>query len=538
LASGAIALVVGVSAVWVGFSTLLDTRGRLFDRLQPTLVDVQRLNASLVDQETGIRGYAITRDDRLLDPYRQGQISQLALEDTMRARFEREPNGAELTAALDDVDAAFDEWRREVADPIVAAPVAPEDVDALFLRSKASFDEVRGQTATLEELVTIERDAARQDLDDATAQLVAVVGIAMAFLALVAIGGAWYLRRRVVRSIDELVASADAVVLDRLDQPIEVDGPSEIEHLALQVGAMRDRIARELLAVEEARAEIDRRAEELARSNADLEQFAYVASHDLQEPLRKVASFCQLIEQRYGDQLDDRGRSYIEFAVDGAKRMQALITDLLEFSRVGRTTEGFVPCDLHALALEAVEDLRAIAGDAEFEIGPLPTLPGDPALFGALLQNLVGNAIKYRADDRRLRVRLEASADEREWTFTFTDNGIGIEPRFRERVFVIFQRLHGRDAFEGTGIGLALCKKIVEFSGGRIWIAEPADGIGTRVCWTLPVADPAPPVAHSSSPDSTGAPLDAGPTDLHPTDLHPTDLHPTDLHPTSEDAVR
>jgi signal transduction histidine kinase len=509
LASGAIALIVGVSAVWVGFSTLLDTRERLFDRLQPTLVDVQRLNAALVDQETGIRGYAITRDDRLLAPFEAGQATEARILADLRARLAPEEQGPALLRALDDVEARGEAWRAEVAEPILAAPVAPEDVDQVFLGSKDAFDEVRAAAGGLEALVEVERNLARTELDEATSQLVAIVGVAMAFLAVVAMAGAWYLRQRVVRPIGQLVAAADAVVLDQLDQPIEVDGPREIEHLAAQVSHMRDRIVREFAEVDAARRQLDERAADLARSNADLEQFAYVASHDLQEPLRKVASFCQLIEQRYGDQLDERGRSYIEFAVDGAKRMQALISDLLEFSRVGRTTDDFVLCDLHALAEEAVADLGTDVGEATFDIGPLPTLPGDPALYGALFQNLVGNAIKYREPERPLRARLQAELDGDEWSFSFADNGIGIEPRFRERVFVIFQRLHGRDAFEGTGIGLALCKKIIEFSGGRIWIDEPADGIGTQVCWTLPAVAPD---AARTTPDRTAA---ADP-DLHP----------------------
>lgn len=482
--AGAVVLLVGTSAVWLGFSRLLDARARLFEQLQPSLVDSQRLTASLLDQETGLRGYALARDDRMLAPYQEGAALEAELVAGLRDRFDDDDQ--RLEEQLAEVEAAADRWRAEAAAPLLAAPVLADELDATILRSKASFDEVRAELAAFEVTVADAHRAARAELDTATAQLVAVVVGAIGLLAALGAAGAWFLRRRVVRPIAQLVDATDAVATDHLDEPIDVDGPAEIAHLATQVSQMRDRIVAELAAVEAARQELDRRAAELARSNDDLEQFAYVASHDLQEPLRKVASFCQLIEQRYGDELDERGRAYIAFAVDGAKRMQALISDLLDFSRVGRTADSFVPCDLRALALEAVDDVRALVPEATFAVGDLPVAPGDPALYGALLQNLLGNAIKYRSDDRPLVVRVGAEPGDGEWLLSFADNGIGIEPRFREQVFVIFQRLHGRDAFEGTGIGLALCKKIVEFSGGRIWIGEPEDGIGTRVCFTLP----------------------------------------------------
>ena len=227
---------------------------------------------------------------------------------------------------------------------------------------------------------------------------------------------------------------------------------------------------------------------DLARSNQDLEQFAYVASHDLQEPLRKVTSFCQLLQQRYAGQLDERADQYIEFAVDGAKRMQVLITDLLIFSRIGRTTEHFEPVSLQACLELAERNLaeRIDETGADVEvIGDLPTVNGDRALLISLLQNLVGNAIKFHSEARPL-VRLSASHEDGDWVMTVEDNGIGIEPRFAEKIFVIFQRLHGRDAYGGTGIGLAICKKIVEFHGGSIWLDVDYHP-GARFRFTLPV---------------------------------------------------
>jgi len=250
---------------------------------------------------------------------------------------------------------------------------------------------------------------------------------------------------------------------------------------------MRRRIRAELAAMEDAREQLAAQAEELARSNTDLEQFAYVASHDLQEPLRKVTSFCQLLQRRYQGQLDERADQYIEFAVDGAKRMQALINDLLAFSRVGRTTEAFVEVDCDEALDRALHNLENAIEDAGAEVvrlTPLPMVEGDPSLLAALFQNVLGNAVKFRREVPP-RVEIGAGRSDGEWSFRVSDNGIGIDEAYAERVFVIFQRLHAKDLYPGTGIGLALCKKIVEFHGGRIWI-DTAAASGTTVCWTLP----------------------------------------------------
>ena len=282
---------------------------------------------------------------------------------------------------------------------------------------------------------------------------------------------------------------------------VEPVGPPEVASLGRDVEAMRKRITAELAAVEAAREALDAQRHELQRSNAELEQFAYVASHDLQEPLRKVASFCQLIEKRYADRLDDRGRQYIDYAVDGAKRMQALINDLLTFSRVGRTTERFRPVDLGEVADTALRSLAQVIEDtgAAVTVGPLPTINGDPTLLAAVLQNLIGNAIKFRGDEPpRIEVGSERQGDM--WVVRVTDNGIGIPDEYAERIFVIFQRLHAREEYEGTGIGLSLCRKIVEFHGGRIGV-DKGRASGTAVSFTLPAAQPEPAPAAPPVPE-------------------------------------
>jgi len=259
-------------------------------------------------------------------------------------------------------------------------------------------------------------------------------------------------------------------------------GPREFVGLAADVDQMRLHIVDELETLHQVH-------DELERSNRELEQFAYVASHDLQEPLRKVASFCQLLERRYKGQLDERADQYIGFAVDGAKRMQVLINDLLAFSRVGRLTREQVLVDGGEIAAQAVANLGPAIEEtgAEIEVGPLPSVRGEPALLAAVFQNLLGNAVKFHGEDPP-RVTLTAERDGDFWTFTCADNGIGIEPEYAERVFVIFQRLHPKDAYPGTGIGLAMCRKIIEYHGGRIWLDTDADR-GTVFRFTLPVAE-------------------------------------------------
>jgi light-regulated signal transduction histidine kinase (bacteriophytochrome) len=312
------------------------------------------------------------------------------------------------------------------------------------------------------------------------------------FAAAVYVAGGWLwrgLRTAVLDPVERLAGQARAVAAGDTHLMIVPHGPPEIARLGRDVDRMRGRIAAELVRAEQAIREAEARGDELARSNADLEQFAYVASHDLSEPLRKVANFCQLLERQYAAQLDDKARQYIYFAVDGAKRMQILIGDLLAFSRVGRTTERFVEADLRDLFDRAVANLeeRIATTDPDLVVGPLPVVQGDPSLLTALLQNLLGNALKYRSDDRP-RVEVDARRDGDHWLISMADNGIGIDPQYAERIFVIFQRLHLRDQYGGTGIGLALCRKIVEFHGGRIWLEAGRNHLGGATFrFSLPV---------------------------------------------------
>lgn len=226
---------------------------------------------------------------------------------------------------------------------------------------------------------------------------------------------------------------------------------------------------------------------ELVRSNQELEQFAYIASHDLREPLRKIKSYTDLLVKRYQGQLDEKADKYIAYITNGAERMQALITDLLTYSRVGKGELPKEPIDLHSVLHQTLSDLsRAIRENkAVITATPLPTVNGNPRQMGQLLQNLISNAIKYRSTQSP-EIQIKAVRQDHYWTISVQDNGIGIDPQFAERIFVIFQRLHAKDEYDGTGIGLAICKKIIERHGGQIWI-ESKLGRGTTFFFTLPV---------------------------------------------------
>lgn len=236
------------------------------------------------------------------------------------------------------------------------------------------------------------------------------------------------------------------------------------------------------------------RTANLTRSNQDLQQFAYVASHDLQEPLRMIASYLQLLERRYASNLDDQAREFIAFAVDGANRMKQLILDLLQYSRVDSRSGTPVAVESAMAVKEARQSLAAAIKETNAEIiaEDLPSITGDPVQIRQLFQNLIGNAIKFRAGQPpRIIIRADRQGDN--WRFSVTDNGIGIEPRYAERIFEVFQRLHTREQYAGTGIGLAICKKIVERHGGRIWV-EPAPDSGSSFVFTVP--DKEKPSAH------------------------------------------
>ena len=233
---------------------------------------------------------------------------------------------------------------------------------------------------------------------------------------------------------------------------------------------------------------LEAQAIELARTKEELAQFAYVISHDLQEPLRMISSYCQLLQRRYQGKLDADADEFIAYAVDGSVRMQKLINDLLAYSRVGRGAEPFEPVDCGKIVKTVLLDLQAAISEsgAAIHCGDLPVLMGDRVHVTQIFQNLISNAIKFR-NARPLEIQIAAERKAEDWLFSIRDNGIGIDPEYFERIFVIFQRLHTHQEYAGTGVGLAICKKAVEGHGGRIWV-ESEPGKGSIFYFTLPAA--------------------------------------------------
>lgn len=245
-------------------------------------------------------------------------------------------------------------------------------------------------------------------------------------------------------------------------------------------------VARDITELKRAQADLERLAAELAHSNTNLEHFASIASHDLQEPLRMITSYLDLIQRRYHGKLDAEADQFIHFAVDGAQRMRTLIRDLLAYSRLGALKKSRRPIAMaHPISL-ALENLKVAIAEKKgvCSVGPMPTVPGDPVLLTQLFQNLIGNALKFCTKGAP-RIEITARKETCEWIFSVADNGIGIAPENLGRIFEIFHRLHSREEYPGTGIGLALCKRIVEIHHGRIW-AESKPGEGSQFLFSLP----------------------------------------------------
>lgn len=497
-------MVVGTGAIGAALLSHTTTAGnRLVDGILPAQRDALRLESSLLDQETGIRGYLLADEPALLEPYERGLVNERAAAGHLSTLLDDDAGVRDDLAAVEE---AARVWREQFATPAIASVDSGGPPPSLQI-GKDRFDEVRRRIAAQQaRLDRIQADArstfgdARKQRDHILLAIVAAFLLAGAALAVL-------LHVGVLRPL-ALVRTASRRVADgAFDEEIPLRGPSDLKELARAVEAMRHRTVAELTVsrrnaerLDRTAAELDAQAVELRRSNAELEQFAYVASHDLQEPLRKVASFCQLLEKRYGDQLDDRGTRYIAFAVDGAKRMQVLINDLLDFSRVGRVQDARETVPLDGPLDRALRNLATAVEESGAEVTRperLPDVVGDPMLLTMLFQNLVGNAVKFRSPDRPARVEVEVVEDPGTEpgfaSFAVTDNGIGVPAEFAEKVFVIFQRLHARETYGGTGIGLALCKKIVEHAGGRIGI-DTAYEPGTRIVFTLPLAAPPVPV--------------------------------------------
>ncbi|MFJ1864876.1 ATP-binding protein [Streptomyces sp. NPDC088097] len=508
-ASLTVLVLLGVMGAWVLARTETISR-ELVDTKSPAVTTSVRLESALLNQETGIRGYGLTGTQDFLAPYRQGLTDERAATASLAELL---AGDAARQDSLRSVVEATEKWHERITRPIAASPSGSPVALAgeRAAEGKTTFDTLRAALSELQADLRTDRAKERAALWDTMRvrnwvfSAIALVIVALASLVFEG------LRRGITRPLERLGADARAVARGDFEHVITPTGPADLRRLGEEIDSMRLRLVRELALVEEARVRLDSQTANLRRSNAELEQFAYVASHDLQEPLRKVSSFTQLLQRRYGGQLDERADQYIGFAVDGANRMQTLINDLLDFSRVGRVHHLHQGVDLDSVMEQTLSALSVSIEESGAEVthDALPTLVADPTQMGMLWQNLISNAVKFRRPDEAPRIHVSAVREDALWRFTVTDDGIGIAPEYAEKVFVIFQRLHTKDAYNGSGIGLAMCKKIVEFHGGTIRI-DPDYTKGTRITFTLasePLDDTALDGAPLADSSLDGAPL-------------------------------
>ncbi len=453
----------GVITGVVALRQLTQERVLTADRIDPAIATSLQLDAALLNEETGLRGYALTNDRAFLEPSTRGRAAERPLRTALLGLTRS--TTARLTRELGALGAAADAWRTRFAEPVVADVEAGRKTftRADLARGKTLFDRVRGAAGALLADLRVERATARGRLSASADRVLVIFVVSGVVLLLSVLTAAVTLRTVVVEPLRGLASGVREIADGAFTRRVEAGGAREVRQLAGDVDAMRERILLE--------------RDELRRSNAELEQFAYVASQDLQEPLRKIASFSQMLQRRYAGQLDERADTYIDFAVDGAKRMQDLINDLLAFSRVGRLSELQAVVDCNVLVERA---RRALGGDRGVGRHDRGLRAPRGLRRGVAARPRLLKPRRQRPEVPRGRpphIRVSAECAGEDWSFTVADNGIGVEAEYADRIFVIFQRLHPRASYAGTGIGLAMCRKVIEYHGGRIWLdTEPGPG--------------------------------------------------------------
>lgn len=503
------ALVIAVVAVLSVIELLslasMDTAtNRAIALLEPAQVQAQVLINDLNTEETSVQTYLLSGSSGVLFPYNEAPQTIGADAAKLQTLITNYPS---LQADLAEVLRGNANWRANWANPSIelkrTSATPSQAVARQLLVRTSEFTTLRQHAIQLADDAGTLSDAARATLNAARTRLTIVSIIVL--LALLAATGALFvgLRRLVATPLGNLEAAVRDVAGGDLRRQLPVGGPPEVRWLGESVEVMRDRIVSELEAVEAARAELAEQAEALRLANADLDRFADVASHDLQEPLRKVAGFSRLLIERYGDRLDDRGLEFASYAADGATHMRSLIEDLLSYFRITRSIARMRTVALSEVIAAALRELSGPLENsgARVSVGELGEVLGDPVLLTALFERLLANAVEYRSA-RPLEIRIDAVRRNGLVRISVADNGEGIQPEYAERVFGIFQRLH-HDNEGGTGIGLALCRRIVEVHGGTIWV-DTGRFDGATVHLELPLGQPSVEPVASPSADRFG----------------------------------
>lgn len=435
----AVMLIVAAGAAWSSLD--IQRRNQQSLRILDYRSVLSRVQLAVLEMESGQRGYLITGEDPYLAPFEESRRN--------------------LASALDAL-ALFDPVAMGVAPPelaiagLVAAKTTELDQNVLLRRDAGPVTAKRALETGAGRTIMV---ALRDELDGLRQQATSLVHRQQDYNFSV-----------VYRTVSLIFAG------------LLLSGALAATSFAL--------LRREIVARRTIETVLRERQAALTRSNAELEQFAHIASHDLQEPLRMISSYTQLLRRRYAGKLDADADAFIGYAVDGTKRMQVLINDLLNFSRVTSEAKPMEPVDLEAALADALQDLGLRIEDCGATVthDPLPTVSADPVQMRQLLLNLVGNGMKFQALERTPKVCVSVTREGHEWRFGVSDNGIGIEAQYFKNLFHIFKRLHSSDEYPGTGIGLAVCKKIVERHGGRIWV-ESVLGKGSNFLFTLPAME-------------------------------------------------
>lgn len=497
-------LAIAITVVLV-FLTYLTTRLEATseeERLSSRVVSYTSfLQLRTIDIETAQRGYVLTGSEEFLTPYGNAIERIETITPGLRDFVQDDPKQRKrIEAVIADVNSYVDDF----AEPNIALAKRDREAAREVVASESGKRRVDALRAQFTEIIDVERARRDQRAEESAslatqAQFASGAAIIVVLLAL----GLFvvFIGRTLVRPLRELRDVVRRIAEGDLTARPTRTYRGEAAELAEDVGTMAGALFAAQADLERRAQEIQEHAQALERSNADLEQFAYAAAHDLQEPLRMVASYTSLIERRYKGQLDDDADEFIRYAVDGAKRMQRLINDLLTYSRVNSSTASSSNVDIDDAAQEALANLQARVNERGATVDV--QVADDAVVFGQrgqvvmLLQNLLGNALRFAGDDTPT-VQLQVQVVDDRIVAWVDDDGPGIEPEYHERVFRIFQRLGARDEHAGTGIGLALCRRIVERHGGEIHVETAPIG-GARFHFELPASSPTGSMPHPAS---------------------------------------